>query len=57
MISILVALILIGVCLYVIGIIPMDPTIAKLIRVLVIVVACLWVLQMFFPGSFPRMPR
>ncbi len=57
MISILITLILVGVALYVIGLIPMDATIAKLIRIVVIVVACLWVLSLFFPGSFPRMPR
>jgi uncharacterized membrane protein len=47
LISLLVTLILVGVALYLIGLIPMDPTIAKVIRVVVIVVALLWVLSMF----------
>jgi uncharacterized membrane protein len=47
LISLLITLILVGVALYLIGLIPMDPTIAKVIRVVVIVVALLYVLSCF----------
>lgn len=53
-------LILVGVGLYLIGLIPMDPTILKIIRVLVIVAVLLYVLGYFFPSfrvfklAYPR---
>jgi len=46
-ITIIVALILVGVALYLIDLIPMDVTIKKIIYVLVIVVVVLWLLQSF----------
>jgi uncharacterized membrane protein len=52
LISLLITLIFVGVALYLIGLIPMDPTIAKVIRVVVIVVALLWVLSVF--GLLPN---
>jgi hypothetical protein len=47
MIEIIVALILVGVALYIISLIPMDNTIKQIIRVLIIVFVCLWVLDYF----------
>lgn len=47
LVTIIVALILIGVVLYLIELIPMDATIKKIIYVLVIVVVVLWLLQSF----------
>lgn len=52
--GLILALILVGVALYIITLIPMDPKLLQLIRVLVIVFVCLWVLSYFLPGmGFP----
>lgn len=45
LITLVVTLAVVGLLLWAIGQIPMDATIAKIIRVVVIVVACLWLLQ------------
>lgn len=45
MISILVALIVLGVCLYLIGLIPMDGTVKQVIRVVAILFVVLYLLQ------------
>ena len=47
LITIIVALILVGVALYLINLIPMDATIKKIIYVLVMVFVVLWLLQSF----------
>lgn len=53
LVDLIVALILVGVVLYLITLIPMDPTIAQIIRVVVIVAVLLWLLSAFgFLGSF-----
>lgn len=46
-ISIIVALILVGLALWVVGQIPMDPLVARILRVVVIVLLVLWLLQAF----------
>jgi hypothetical protein len=45
LIAIVVTLIVIGVLLYLVGLIPMDPAIHTAIRVLVILFAVLWALD------------
>lgn len=45
MIHILLTLIVVGVVLYLIQLIPMDATMAQVIRVVVILCAVLWVVQ------------
>lgn len=45
LIGIVIALILIGVALYLVNLIPMDGTIRKIIQIVVIVVVVLWLLQ------------
>lgn len=47
LISIIVTLIVVGLLLYLIGLIPMDGTIKQIIRVVVIVAVILWLLQSF----------
>jgi hypothetical protein len=59
LVQLLVALIVIGLLLYVVSIIPMDPTIRQIIRVVVIVFVCIWMIYLlmgYFPAgaSFPR---
>lgn len=49
---IIVALIFVGVLLYVISIIPMDPAISKIIHVLVIVAVAIWVIYLLV-GMLP----
>ena len=44
LIQIVVALVIVGLVLWVLGQIPMDPTIARIIRVVVIVCVCIWLL-------------
>jgi hypothetical protein len=58
LIQIVVALVIVGLILWVIQQIPMDPTIARIIRVIVIVVVCLWLVMLLLsiagsPGLFP----
>ena len=45
MISILLTLVVVGVVLYLLTLIPMDATIATIIRVLVILFAVIWLLR------------
>jgi hypothetical protein len=64
LIQIVVALAIVGLLLWVIQQIPMDATIARIIRVVIIVVVCIWLLtvlvQLFgggaslFPATMPR---
>ena len=61
-IPIIVTLIIAGVALYIIGLIPMDATVKQIIRVIIIVAICLWVLSLFVPmggwyGGIPRAVR
>ena len=46
MISILIALVILGVVLYLIGLVPIDATVAKVIRVLAILFVVLYCLQL-----------
>jgi low temperature requirement protein LtrA len=48
LIQIIVALCIVGLFLWVVGQIPMDATIARIIRVVVIVAVCLWLLNILF---------
>ena len=45
MISIVLTLVIVGVLLYLLTLIPMDATIATVIRVVVILFAIIWVVQ------------
>lgn len=47
LIQIIVALVLLGLALWVIDQVPIDATVKRIIHVIVIVVAVLWVLQVF----------
>ena len=49
LLSILVVLVIAGLILWAIGQFPLDATIQRLIRVVVIVFVCLWLLNMFYP--------
>lgn len=48
LIGIVVALVIVGIVLWALTQFPIDPTIAKLIRVLVIVIAAIWVCYALF---------
>jgi hypothetical protein len=53
LIPLIVTLVVIGLLLWAVeSVIPMDPTIKNIIRVIVIVVVCLWLLSLFglLPG-------
>ena len=52
LIQIIVALCIVGLVLWVVSQIPMDATIARIIRVVVIVAVCLWLLSLLAGGSF-----
>jgi len=60
LIQIVFVLIIVGLLLWVVQQIPMDPTIAKIIRVVVVVVVCLWLLSVllgYLPnGPYPHRP-
>jgi hypothetical protein len=47
LISVIVTLIVVGLLLYLIGLIPMDGTIKQIIRVVVIIAVIIWLLQTF----------
>lgn len=54
LIALIVVLIIIGVLLWLIETeIPMNPTIKKIIRIVVIIAVCIWLLQIF--GILPDM--
>jgi hypothetical protein len=59
LIQIVIVLIIVGLLLWIVQQIPMDATIARIIRVVVIVCVCIWLLYFlvgFLPsggGSFP----
>lgn len=55
-VNLLVVLILIGLLLWVVELIPMDATIKKVIRVVVIVLVCIWLIYFLvglLPPSYP----
>lgn len=56
-ISLLLFLVIIGVGLYLVGLIPMDATILTIIRVVVILVVILYILEAlgFVPGTHFRL--
>ncbi len=60
LIQIVFVLIIVGLLLWVVQQIPMDATIAKIIRVVVVVVVCLWLLSVllgYLPsGPYPHRP-
>ena len=56
MIELLLVLVIVGVVLYLIGTIPMDPVIVVVIRVVVVVMVCLWLLRAFGVMDVP-VPR
>lgn len=46
LLSLVFGLVILGVALYLVGVIPMEPTIKTIIRVLIVVAALVWLLQM-----------
>jgi hypothetical protein len=57
LINLLVTLASVGVILWGIEQIPMDPAIKRVIRVVIIVVVCIWLLRLllgFFPLEWPH---
>lgn len=57
LISLLLVLVIVGVCLYLIETyIPMSPPIKTVIRVVVVIVCVLWLLQLFGITG-PSVPR
>ena len=55
LIQVVIVLIVVGLALWVISQIPMDATIARIIRVVIIVCVCLWLLYLLV-GYFPTVP-
>ena len=54
MIGLLLVLVIIGVVLYLVETkIPMDDTVKVIIRVVVVIVACLWLLKVFGVADVP----
>lgn len=55
LISVVVTLIVVGIVLYLVSMIPMDPAIHNLIRIAVLVIVCLWLLSLvvsYLPTGF-----
>ena len=60
LIELIIVLVVVGLALWVLSQVPMDPTIARIIRVVVIVFVCIWLLYLlvgFLPGSWPVLRR
>jgi len=47
LISVVVALVVVGVLLWAVGLIPMDATIRRILQVVVIIIVVIWLLQVF----------
>ena len=58
MIGLILALVVVGVALYLLQLIPMDATVKQIIRVLIILVLVIWVLSFFgaFTGGWTHLP-
>ncbi len=56
MLQILVALILLGLLLYVVQLLPIDATIKKIIYAVTIVLVVLWIIGLFFPAMWSAGP-
>lgn len=52
LLQLIIVLVVVGLILWAIGQIPMDATIARIIRVVIIVVVCIWLLY-FLQGMMP----
>jgi hypothetical protein len=50
LLQILIMLIIVGVALWIVSIIPMDPTIRQVIRVVVIVFVAVWLISLLSGG-------
>lgn len=60
LIQILIALVIVGLILWAVQQIPMDPAIARIIRVVVVVFVCIWliyILASLLPGGVAYFPR
>lgn len=60
LLQVIVTLVLVGLFLWIVEQIPMDAMIQKIIRVIVIVVACLYLLQLLvalFGGGYSLLPQ
>lgn len=58
-INLLVVLIVMGLLLWVVSLIPMDPTIKQIIHVVVIVFVCLWLIYVLlgYSNGVPMFPH
>lgn len=57
MIEVLIVLVIVGVCLYLVeNYVPMSPPIKTVLRVIVVLILCLWLLRVFGVADFP-VPR
>jgi hypothetical protein len=53
LLQLIIVLVIAGLILWAIGQIPMDPTISRIIRVVVIVCVCIWLIY-FLVGALPE---
>jgi len=53
LLSLVVTLIVVGLLLWAVEQLPLDATIKRLIHVVAIVFAVLWLLHLLFPGALP----
>lgn len=56
LIGLVITLVIVGVVLYLLTLIPMDPTIAQIIRIVVIIFAVLYAIRVLFPGALSSLP-
>jgi hypothetical protein len=59
LLQVIVVLVIVGLLLWILSQIPMDPTIAKIVRVVIIVAVCIWLLYLLvgmlggLPAPYP----
>lgn len=51
LVSLIVALVIVGLLLYIVNLLPIDATIKKIIQIVVVVFVGLWLLQALFGGA------
>ena len=51
LLEIIILLIVVGVALYLVGLLPIDPTIKRVITILVVVAVLIYVLKLLFGGA------
>lgn len=56
LLTVVIVLVVVGALLYLVGTIPMDPAILVVLRVVVVLALCLWLVRVFNVPTLLRIP-